>query len=185
VTPLPYLNAVIEETLRMYSPVPVALTRIVPPGGAPISGHWVPGNVSYPRLFSVSRLTRKTTVGIPHRAAFRSSRNFADPSSFVPERWLPGKDSKFDNDRELVFQPFSAGPRNCLGKGYEIHVCFLPPCLTNYLPSLADAEMRLILAHLLFSFDFKLVDKESRWDEQQAYLLYQKPPLMLHVESRR
>jgi hypothetical protein len=50
VATLPYLNAVIEETLRLYSPVPVALTRIVPPEGAPISGHWVPGNVSHPCL---------------------------------------------------------------------------------------------------------------------------------------
>src|SRR5262249_34903657 len=158
-----------------YSPVPVALTRIVPPGGAPICGHWVPGNVSV-HLCVRSRLTRKTCVGIPHRAAFRSFRNFADPSSFIPERWLPGRDSKFDNDRTLVCQPFSAGPRNCLGKKYES----MPDSNhSDNTTSLADAEMRLILAHILFNFDFKLVDKESRWDEQQAFVLYQKHPLML------
>jgi cytochrome P450 len=42
---LKYLNAVIEESLRTYPPVPVALTRATPPEGASICGHWVPGNV--------------------------------------------------------------------------------------------------------------------------------------------
>lgn len=42
---LKYLNAVIEESLRIYPPVPVALNRLTPPEGATISGHWVPGNV--------------------------------------------------------------------------------------------------------------------------------------------
>jgi hypothetical protein len=44
--------------------------------------------------------------------------------------------------------------------------------------------MRLILAHLIFNFDFRLVDEDARWDEQQAFVLYQKRPLMVHVESR-
>jgi cytochrome P450 len=45
VTRLPYLFAVIEESLRFYPPVPVSLPRVVPPEGASISGHWVPGGV--------------------------------------------------------------------------------------------------------------------------------------------
>ena len=43
---LPYIVAVLEESLRMYPPVPVALPRVTPPEGASVSGHWVPGNVS-------------------------------------------------------------------------------------------------------------------------------------------
>jgi hypothetical protein len=58
------------------------------------------------------------------------------------------------------------------------------PSLLIVMFSLADAEMRLVLAHLFFNFDFKLADKESRWDEQYAFVLYQKPSLMLHVEVR-
>lgn len=48
---------------------------------------------------------------------FHSSRNFTDPLKFIPERWLDGPDSKrFAKDRVQAFQPFSVGPRNCIGK---------------------------------------------------------------------
>lgn len=48
---------------------------------------------------------------------FHSPRNFTDPDEFIPERWLDGEESRrFANDRVQAFQPFSVGPRNCLGK---------------------------------------------------------------------
>ena len=43
---LPYLLAVLEESLHLHHPVPISLPRVVPPGGAIVSGHWVPGDVS-------------------------------------------------------------------------------------------------------------------------------------------
>ena len=44
---LPYLTAVLEETLRLYPPLPVALPRLVPEGGGEISGYKVPSGVSH------------------------------------------------------------------------------------------------------------------------------------------
>lgn len=46
VSNLPYLNAVIEEGLRLCSPVALGLPRVVPEGGAEVSGQWLPGGVS-------------------------------------------------------------------------------------------------------------------------------------------
>jgi len=47
---LTYLNAVIEEGLRIHPPVPTGLLRTVPKGGDTVDGFWVPGGVRYPLL---------------------------------------------------------------------------------------------------------------------------------------
>ena len=43
---LPYINAVINEGLRLCPPVPFMLPRIVPEGGDTICGMWLPAGVS-------------------------------------------------------------------------------------------------------------------------------------------
>lgn len=94
-----YLRAVLQEGLRMYPPVPAALPRKVPVGGATICGEWVPGG---------------TTVGVHHLSTYRDAGCFRRPYEFHPERWLG--DPEFKNDNLPALEPFSVGPRNCLGK---------------------------------------------------------------------
>lgn len=43
---LPYLDAVIQEGLRICHPVPSGLPRMVPPGGDDYAGIWLPEGVS-------------------------------------------------------------------------------------------------------------------------------------------
>jgi cytochrome P450 len=43
---LKYLNACIEEGLRMHTPVPVGLPRVTPADGTAICGQWIPANAS-------------------------------------------------------------------------------------------------------------------------------------------
>lgn len=43
---LPYMNACIEEGLRIFPPVPIGLLRVVPKGGSIIDGNMVPEGVS-------------------------------------------------------------------------------------------------------------------------------------------
>lgn len=45
VSQLPYLNAALEESLRVYPPVPAIIPRVVPEGGALIDGQFVPEGV--------------------------------------------------------------------------------------------------------------------------------------------
>jgi cytochrome P450 len=44
---LPYLTACIEETFRIYPPIPIAMPRVTPMGGCTIAGKYVPGGVSF------------------------------------------------------------------------------------------------------------------------------------------
>lgn len=43
---LPLLNAVIEETLRLYGAAPSSLPRVVPQGGTKFAGHYIPQGVT-------------------------------------------------------------------------------------------------------------------------------------------
>ena len=45
---LPYLRAVILEGLRMYSPLPLGLPRVVPDDGDTVDGCFLPGGVRVP-----------------------------------------------------------------------------------------------------------------------------------------
>lgn len=42
---LKYLKAVAQEAMRIYPPLPFALPRVVPKGGATVDGNFLPGGV--------------------------------------------------------------------------------------------------------------------------------------------
>ncbi|KAE9362911.1 cytochrome P450 family protein [Stipitochalara longipes BDJ] len=147
---LPYLAAVIEESLRMYPPVVTSLKRVSPVGGATVDGHFIPEN---------------TLLACHHYASYHSRSNFVRPNEFIPERWL-GTNSRFMLDNKDILQPFSLGPRGCLGK------------------NLAYAEIRMILCKLLFHFDIELCPESHRWADQNVYYVWEKPALMVKLNKR-
>lgn len=97
---LPYLHACIEEGLRMYPPVSNGLPRVVPAPGVTIDGRHVPGG---------------SIVYSHHLSTYRNPNNFRDAYDFIPERWL---DDSYASDAKSALNPFSVGPRACLGKKY-------------------------------------------------------------------
>ena len=79
---LKYLQAVLQEGLRMYPPVPIALPRRTPKEGTVICGEWIPGDVA---------------LGANHFATYRMPEHFKNPYEFHPERWLDDPDYKDDH----------------------------------------------------------------------------------------
>ncbi|KAM0256936.1 hypothetical protein ACHAQJ_004637 [Trichoderma viride] len=153
---LPYLNAVINEGLRLCPPVPWILPRRVPEGGDTVCGTWLPGG---------------TPVSIQAYALNRDPRLFHSATSFIPERWLPATHtnpkSPFFHDRLQAVQPFSDGPVSCLGQ------------------HLALAEIRLILVKMLWTFDFEVVeDRKTRWEDLRTFLLVEKTPIEVRAKLR-
>ncbi|KAH8683932.1 cytochrome P450, partial [Ilyonectria robusta] len=147
---LTYLAAVLEEGLRLYSPAVAAFPRQVPKGGATIDGQYVAGGMS---------------VGVNHYAAYHSHLNFSRPHDFIPERFIDVEE--FPDDRREVLQPFSVGPRNCIGR------------------SLAYAEGRLILGRAVWKFDMRLSEKADTWmRDQKGYVTWLRPEMEVFVKLR-
>ncbi|KAH9906930.1 cytochrome P450 [Xylariomycetidae sp. FL2044] len=140
---LPYLNACIEEGLRVFPPIPQGLARQICEGGNEVLGEWLPEG---------------TSVSVCTIATHRDPNHFRDADDFVPERWMG--DPRYANDRREARQPFSYGPRNCLGMGLAWH------------------EMRLLLSKKIINFDLELCNQEEDWMDQKIFVVWEKKPLM-------
>ncbi|KAI4220070.1 MAG: hypothetical protein L6R36_007884 [Xanthoria steineri] len=154
---LPYTMACITEGMRCFPPGPTIPPRRTAKGEMTnVAGYSVPG---------------WTSVGVHPLSATHATANFHLPDSFIPERWLPectaDPSSAFYNDRRGVVQPFSVGPRACLGKG------------------LAYNEMRVILARLLWNFDLELCPESKEWEQQRTFTLWEKRSLTCRVRDVR
>ncbi|KAL1638879.1 hypothetical protein SLS58_008463 [Diplodia intermedia] len=95
---LPLLNAVVNETLRLYGAAPGSLPRTVPSGGATLAGHFLPAG---------------TTVSTQAWSLHRDEGLWPDPERFDPHRWLSLPPNT--SPSSMSFMPFGAGTRICLG----------------------------------------------------------------------
>ena len=122
---LPYMNACLEETMRMFPPAPIGFLRTIQEQGDVIDGHKLPGGVSNEICSTYGHVRKaniwETAVSVSTWCASHSSDNFKDPDNFVPERWLG--DPQYHSDKKLASRPFSLGPRGCIGKEYVPSDC--------------------------------------------------------------
>ncbi|KAI9787993.1 MAG: hypothetical protein M1816_007297 [Peltula sp. TS41687] len=143
---LPYLQAVISEGLRIIPPGSQGLPRISP--GMYVDGVWVPKGVEmYTSAWSVTH----------------DEQYFHEPFKFKPERWIDPDCT----DVKEASQPFSLGPRGCIGRNF------------------AWVEMNLILAKMHFAYDMELVDKTLDYEGQcRLHMMWQKPDLYVRFLKR-
>ena len=93
---LPYLNACIDEALRMHSTSSMGLPRIMPDAE-----------------FKGEHFKAGTECSVPAYTIHYLESVWGDPHTYRPERWLD--DEQEAKQLEKSFVPFSVGPRSCVG----------------------------------------------------------------------
>ncbi|KAI6012722.1 cytochrome P450 [Pisolithus orientalis] len=118
---LPYLDAVVHETLRFHPPLDEFVRQAAEDDVIPLSE---PVRARFGRVVNSISVTRGTRIGISTACINRSVAIWgADAKVFRPERWLeegsiPKKAQEMQGYRHLL--TFIDGPRTCLGKGFAV-----------------------------------------------------------------
>jgi cytochrome P450 len=95
---LPFLNAVVHESLRLYPPAYMMARMNVE--AVTLGGYEIP-----PR----------TTLLASQWVMHRDPRFYEQPERFMPERWLGGLEQRLAPG---AYFPFGDGPRRCIGQGF-------------------------------------------------------------------
>ena len=97
---LPYLQAVMNEVLRMYPPAYIMARENV-------------------ETFEMAGYTFRpgATVIFSQWVMHRDPRYYDDPDAFRPERWLDGLADRLPAG---AYFPFGDGPRRCIGQGFAL-----------------------------------------------------------------
>ena len=132
---LPYLNAIIKESMRLFSPVISPLTKTVPPEGDTIEADgksvFLPGG---------------TNVIVAWGGLMLSKELFSpDPDIFRPERWLEAPIEKLALMNRTFDLNFGHGRYQCMGK------------------TIALSELHKVLFALFERFDITLVNQKKPW----------------------
>jgi cytochrome P450 len=164
---MPYLNACINEALRLYPPVLTGLQRRVEKGtgGRMIGSHFIPED---------------TQVGPWAYAIHRDPQHYSPlPDSFWPDRWLVQDSYTLPNGEVIssamvttnrdMFLPFSQGPMVCVGK------------------NVAMLEMRAVMCAVLQHFDLEVSDSlcfDSYEREIQEIFTTRRGSLPIRLKTR-
>lgn len=95
---LPFLNACIDETLRLYPALMTGGTRTTTQNGMIIAGRFIPPY---------------TTIVAPQYLISRRHDCFLDPLRFVPERWTTSPEMVLNAS---ATKPFGTGHTSCVGR---------------------------------------------------------------------
>ncbi|KAK5328542.1 hypothetical protein LTR93_002327 [Exophiala xenobiotica] len=158
---MPYLQAVMKESLRIHAATGLPLWRVVPEGGVEICGYFFPEG---------------TTIGINTWCAHYNEDVFGpDVKEFRPERWIEAEKEGGETfkNMEAYYMPvsigfflaavvsvtdltvleFGLGSRTCIGR----HISFL--------------EMSKLIPQIVRKFDFQLEYPDRPWSTENNWFI--------------
>lgn len=141
--------------------------RIYPPAGAAHLSRLSPPEGTYIAGYWVPGNTR---VSVHPWSVVRDEANFHRPTEFIPERWVGAQNgTNAWGDKLEASTPFYMGPRVCLGK------------------NLAQLEMRLLLAKMVYKFDFEFLNADTLdWErDNKGYTIWGKPEMRVLFHERQ
>lgn len=159
---LPYLQAVIYESMRYHPPAFTLLPKLVPPEGDTLEGRFIPGG---------------TLLGTSNLGMMRHVPSFgADVDVFRPERFMdadPKRRLEMERTVELIF---GIGRYMCAGKTVafmELNKIFVEARVL-IIPNVSSASVTADETNnglqLLRDFDFQIINPKKPWVESQSHL---------------
>lgn len=147
----PYLEACVHETMRLKPVGP--LFSMEPVKDVELMG------VAVPKGTPVLMLTRYIAT---------EARNFRDPKSFDPERWLKSEHQASGPHTPKASIPFGTGPRFCPGR------------------NLALTEIKMVLSMFARNFDMVLADPTIPVEEKLSFAMIPKNlDVRIHARSSK
>ena len=161
------LKACINEGMRLHPSVGLTMPRLIPIGGATISGFHFPEGYR---------------VGVnPAVVQYDKDVFGADADEYNPDRWLKGDAARMDKTMVV----FGAGPRTCIGKNVSAGLAHRVDLehVRLRVVQISLSEIYKLVPQIIHDFHIRLEDSSRAW-KTHNYWFNKQTDIKIRIEER-